>query len=489
MPRSFYSLPRFSHDIEDLDELTDDLQRGAIADSVANLLRGPGNSTVRYPRVIGVYGSWGSGKSYLLSQITSLLLAGNDTDHLEGIIVCMFSPWRYEVEGDLAPGLISTLSDIERQLFRGRRENPPLRGKAYKAKARDLLNLLVGVIGIGLTLSPMGATAGTAVEKLLRRVLDQMNKDEVDRKGASSSQPDTDPQSESIADEITQIAQIRTRMQGLVDAILDAARAADDRLRAWRLVIIIDDLDRCSPENMVQMFEWLKVHLLVDRCTYVLALDHIAAARAITGQYKKYLSDDEGLAYGFRYLEKLVEVEYELDLAPNVEAMAMRQVSGDHKHRRLSEFARDVCGGDFYGIAFMNDLMNLRSLRVPRTALKMTYKFLSSLDIILREEGGRLRKQLPRSYPFWLLFLIAMYYRLDSDTLFDFVRGRGPVYHALRNPSLALDENGLKEPLREFCQFAQQVSTTAGTNMQIPSQQALRTLATIIRENTLAEID
>lgn len=481
MRRRFQLLPQFSHEIEDLDNLFDDLQRGAIAHSVVELLRGPGVVEARRPRVVGVYGSWGSGKSYLLSQITNLLLAANDNDSAEGVIVCMFRPWRYEIEGDLAPGLISTLSEIEQQFHGGKHKNPPLRGDAYKRKARVLLNMLVGVIGIGLTLSPMGATAGTAIEKLLKRLLDQMNKDEGER-------IDAEVETGSVLVEIAQIEQIQTQMQGLVDAILDAASAADSAMRSWRLIIMIDDLDRCSPENMVQMFEWLKVHLLVERCTYVLALDHVAAARAIVGQYKKYLSDDEGIAYGFRYLEKLVEVEYELDLAPNVEAMALRQVFEDSSHTHISALARDTCGGEFPGMAFMNDLMNLRSLRVPRTALKTAYKFRRCLDIIVGEAGGRLRKQLPPSYPFWLLFLIAMYYRLDSDTLFEFVRGRGPIYETIRNPSVPLDENALKEPLREFCQFAQQVSTTAGTNMQIPSQQALRALATIIRENTLAEI-
>ncbi len=104
------------------------------------------------------------------------------------------------------------------------------------------------------------------------------------------------------------IDEVKGKMAELVEAILDSAHEADPtKQKQYRLVIFIDDLDRCSTERMVRMFEWLKVHMLVERCTYVLALDHIAAARAIVGRYREYLGEDQDLAYGLRYLEKLIE--------------------------------------------------------------------------------------------------------------------------------------------------------------------------------------
>jgi hypothetical protein len=45
--------------------------------------------------------------------------------------------------------------------------------------------------------------------------------------------------------------------------------------------------------------------------------------------------------------------------------------------------------------------------------------------------------------------------------------------------------NDVAGPKREFCQYAQRLSQTAGSSMQVPATDALRKLTAILRENTL----
>lgn len=214
------------------------------------------------------------------------------------------------------------------------------------------------------------------------------------------------------------------------------------------------------------MFEWLKVHMLVEGCTYVLALDHIAAARAIVGRYREYLGEGQDLAYRLRYLEKLIEVEYELGIARDVEQMAIRQVHYPHKvpYRRVSEMAQQLRGGDCPGVQHIDQLLALRSLLVPRTMLKIVNRFKPVMEF-LREHP--LANQLPESYPFWVLFLIAMYYRLNPDHRDDFVRGRGTIHELMKNPGSVQSDKCGTGPFREFCQYADRFGASAGSSLQI----------------------
>ncbi|HEY7832007.1 MAG TPA: P-loop NTPase fold protein, partial [Ktedonobacterales bacterium] len=294
------------------------------------------------------------------------------------------------------------------------------------------------------------------------------------------------------------VDEIKKQMTGLVNQILKAAKKAAEvanraatkgapDTRDWKLVMFIDDLDRCSPDNMVHLFEWLKVHLLVDNITYVLALDHTAAARAIVGHYKEYLGDDKDLDYGFRYLEKLVDTEYELELGRDVENMALSQIfipaPGQSLPPKLSDLARLMAKGDFPGIVFIDELTSLRSLRIPRTMLKIVYKFSRALQTIEADtkEAAALRSRLPSSYPFWLILICAMYYRLDPDDVAEFTKHQGKIYEALTQENAEEDKNWHEGPQRDFFGFARRLRAA---NLPPPSSETLLELARVIRENT-----
>lgn len=455
---------RFDHRITDIDHLADDLRRQSLANIIANEIL-----SERPPSVIGVYGSWGSGKSYLLSQVIRELLERNRKGGKQQAIVCTFNPWQYEMEQNLAAGLIKTLANIESQFPDHQQEkgyqlhNPSLGGKiTHRLIASYLIDLLIEVSPLVVPGGSVAAAAGKAI-----------------RSATSKFQQTKDQRAQPLL-----IDEVKDKMAKLVEAILDSAHEADPtKQKQYRLVIFIDDLDRCSPEQMVRMFEWLKVHMLVEGCTYVLALDHIAAARAIVGRYREYLGADQDLAYGLRYLEKLIEVEYELGIARDVEQMAIRQVHYPHKvpYRRVSEMAQHLRGGDFPGVQQIDQLLSLRSLLVPRTMLKIVNRFKRVMEF-LKEHP--LANQLPESYPFWVLFLIAMYYRLNPDHLDDFVRGRGVIYELMKNPGSVQSDKWGTGPFREFCQYADRFGASARSSLQILRIDHLLVLTSIVREST-----
>ena len=55
-------------------------------------------------------------------------------------------------------------------------------------------------------------------------------------------------------------------------------------------VFLIDDLDRCLPENTLKMLESIKLFLDVPSCAFVLAVDDDVVERGVVHHYRDYLS-------------------------------------------------------------------------------------------------------------------------------------------------------------------------------------------------------
>jgi len=68
-----------------------------------------------------------------------------------------------------------------------------------------------------------------------------------------------------------------------------------------RLVVFVDDLDRCLPEKAIQVLEALKLFLDVKGCIFVLGLDPEAIESAVRTRYQEEIKPRE-------YLEKIIQV-------------------------------------------------------------------------------------------------------------------------------------------------------------------------------------
>jgi predicted KAP-like P-loop ATPase len=190
--------PKFDwDDVENIDSLVDDLERESIARAIAVELRGGAR-----PRIMGIYGWWGAGKSYLLSLVARQIFADNQEDKNLQILVCTFNPWRYELEGNLAPGLITAMHNLEKQ-FNGRQSKSLADNKEYKSVAKQLLNLVLEVSPIILPSQPVVAIASKAIAK-----------------GMEVTEHTAKAEDESS---VHTVDKIQGQMQLLVNSILDAA--------------------------------------------------------------------------------------------------------------------------------------------------------------------------------------------------------------------------------------------------------------------------
>ena len=83
---------------------------------------------------------------------------------------------------------------------------------------------------------------------------------------------------------------------------------AKDLGKDARLVIFIDDLDRCEESVIVQLLESIKLYLHSQRCVFVLGVDPDAVLGALEVGIGKQRSEQSNA----EYLEKLVQAQLEV---------------------------------------------------------------------------------------------------------------------------------------------------------------------------------
>jgi len=206
---------------------------------------------------IGIFGKWGSGKTTLLRKIQNLL----ESSYSEKVLTVFFDAWRYQSEEHMLLPILDTL------LEHLKREETHWQELGSKLKR----------------LTASMATAMTFKIPFL----------EFDGKSAIRQWQEEE--------------QVRSDYFGwlseLQKALDDARRNDPDR----RIVMLIDDLDRCLPPKVVEVLESIKVMLDVPGFVFVLALDELVVEQAIQNYYGQNYSVPSK-----DYVKKLVQVEFRL---------------------------------------------------------------------------------------------------------------------------------------------------------------------------------
>lgn len=237
-------------------------------------------STEDLPVAIGIYGKWGSGKTSFMLQLKNFLETGADGGSLP-LATIWFDAWKYDSTHDMRSALIyKILFDIERETAGDARTTI---GETI-TKAAELTKGIAEqtIIGAGITGSlSMNVPAPQDVKTRINLYRNFQNT--------------VDKFAEDFA--------------GSINAFLKSGLNIDTQ----KLVVFIDDLDRCLPENVVVILETLKLFLDDSPCVFVISVDRAVVERAIQAHYKT----DLGIS-GRQYLDKVVQYPFDLPSADQV---------------------------------------------------------------------------------------------------------------------------------------------------------------------------
>lgn len=79
-----------------------------------------------------------------------------------------------------------------------------------------------------------------------------------------------------------------------------------DELGVQALVVLVDDLDRCLPDTIINVFEAIRLFLHVPKTAFVIAADHRIVHAAVEQAYPEAVKSDPSI--GTDYLEKILQV-------------------------------------------------------------------------------------------------------------------------------------------------------------------------------------
>jgi predicted KAP-like P-loop ATPase len=205
--------------------------------------------------VLALNGPWGSGKSSAMNLLKHHLKDASDAGSLE---ILDFNPWWFRGEEALVLAFF-------RELYTA--TQPSLGAKAKKLLPKLGARLLKATSLVAPAADAMGAGGGGKVAASVLNWLSGMIED-----------------TESV-----------DKLHGeLADAL-----AAQEK----RFIVMIDDLDRLSPDEALAMFRLVKSVGRLPNVIYVLAFDRLLAERVVTERFP---------SEGPHYLEKIVQASFEL---------------------------------------------------------------------------------------------------------------------------------------------------------------------------------
>ena len=232
------------------------------------------------PFTIGVFGRWGHGKTSLL-RLSKYMV---DQQDRKNVTTVWFNAWQFEKEPHPIVPLVATIiRALERDAARRV-------GERLKKRAADLIRALRAV-AYGFSAKTKINIPGVAEVEAGFVAKEIIDREEELR--ARSVDPLLD---QSLYYNAFQL------LGGLRD---DEAKAADRP----KIVVFIDDLDRCFPENAIHLLESIKLALAQPGFVFVLAVDK----SVIEGYLNKRYRDDFGLTeypHGQSYLDKIIQLPF-----------------------------------------------------------------------------------------------------------------------------------------------------------------------------------
>jgi len=258
-------LPRLHSDEPTYD---DKLNRGHLSKEIATLA-----ATAAPPLVLGVHGDWGSGKTSFMRHVENALRKG---PHKDRVALVWFEAWRYQHE---SVPVVALLHEMRRQFPFLRKS----RGEAAKIAEVTFRSLLGNLDQVAKLISEEASSIASVIspEKI------QTIGEDWEKQRLETSLPSND---------------LRDFLQNAIDALLPPNKKD---LPPSRVIVFIDDLDRCNPKMAYKLLEGLKIYLNLKNCVFVLAMNQQIVIKAIAEELKKDDGDAKVLLEAEAYLEKL----------------------------------------------------------------------------------------------------------------------------------------------------------------------------------------
>ena len=300
------------------DDAGDVLGFDALADALAELIDSERTAT---PLTLAISAPWGAGKTTMALMIQRRLARMTAQRNGERpSLICWFNAWQHADAPHLGAALAAAVAhatDEHRPMWR--RMLNPLPSTLMSPRARVRRMLAVGLVALAIAavvmlvgktrdvvtgLSGVGQDTAAAVGPLVVAVLAGLF---VWRRVFSAAE---------AAARFIEAPETAAALGSMTAVRAELGDLIDQARQGGRLVIFIDDLERCPPERALEVCEVTSQLLAHEGVIAVLVADMATIARS-AGERHASSQEQPGADYdaaeaGRRYLEKLIQIQITL---------------------------------------------------------------------------------------------------------------------------------------------------------------------------------
>ena len=231
------------------------------------------------PLSFGISGSWGTGKSSLAMQLKNKFVNRNE------YVVCNFNAWLFQGFEDAKIALLRKVSD---SIYSG--------DKAWKDKILKLIN----GIKIGKSIAKATFNLIPGIQPIVNTILEN---------------------SDAGIDQIDGFFKVDAGNK-VTDDIENFRSEIEKKLKEEnkKLVVFIDDLDRCLPDVALETLEAMRLLLFVKRTIFIIAADKRLIEQAVMSRFN--IGEGSNLpGIATSYFDKLIETPVNIPAIGESEAL------------------------------------------------------------------------------------------------------------------------------------------------------------------------
>lgn len=318
--------------ISDKQTGNDILNRDMYANSISKLIS---KNDIGTPLTVGIFGEWGQGKSSFLDLLEDKLLILSNDSKTKGFEYCKphiirFDASEYNEEEKI---WYSVLKD----LFKAFEKEKPIKGKFDFALKKFVKSLKVNIIKYFINIIIFAIFILIYQRGFLTIIKSNIFVQSI---GVFSIVlfttnvliPFINKQLEFIkplSEKVNKIFKlgdynnylgtretIKEDFEDIVDVWLKKEIINNKTVYKDRIIILVDELDRCSEKNITEFFNALQLILTMKGIVVVLSINYQTVCYALANNNKHYfdstITNEQKIAFGISYLDKYINIPFYL---------------------------------------------------------------------------------------------------------------------------------------------------------------------------------
>ena len=282
----------------DTESKEDYLNFGEVSQIVTEILE----SEAMLPVSIGIFGNWGAGKSSLLNLIEQQIKP-------DEWIIIKFDAWLYQGFDDARAALLETIASY---LIQAAKDE-----ETILKKSKNLFARINGLRLLGLMVEGAALAAGVPTFGLISKTFETAKEslDGVQNETESKQIVEVGKNLVDSGKNLIKPKEKQTPPQQIDEFRKEYGEILQDLGK--KLVIVIDNLDRCLPANAIQTLEAIRLFLFLNRTAFIIAADEEMIRHSVAEHYK-----DLSYRHQIDYLDKLIQIPIRVPKAGVLEIRA-----------------------------------------------------------------------------------------------------------------------------------------------------------------------